>query len=1151
MPILFTTTLLPMVIFIFGFLCTQEVEAQPTTYLVNTAGDDPDPNAGENDDDGLCDVNLGMPGEQCTLRAAIENHNANIQDNQGNLIPNTINFDIPPPALIQVVGEPLPIVFGKLHIDGTTQPGYNGDPLIEIDGSMAGNDAVGLWLVGLENIVEGLNIHSFSAEGMILSRTTDHLIQDNYIGTDITGTMDKGNGEAGILVLETSDNTIMNNVISGNGGAGIEIDGGDNNDVHGNHIGVDKEGENAIPNDEEGILIHNGAESNTIGNQGNIISGNVLAGILIMGVGTDNNLVRSNNIGVDEDGNTALGNGIGVQISQGAQSNEIGGSLAGQGNLISGNVEQGVLITDGGTNNNRVQDNTIGANQSRSAALPNGTHGVAILNEAQNNVVTDNTIEGNTMHGVLVSGGGTNSNAILANFIGSASLPNQEDGIRIADGAQINNISQNNVGNNTQNGVTLTGNGTEGNTVAANFIIGNEESGVVLDDGATLNFVGGFIVEAKNVIQGNLESGVVVSGGVINTIMNNEISFNNFAGVAVVGGTGNAIRMNAIFSNISQPVPTQPLNGLGIDLGGSTAVPGDNGVTPNDPGDADSGPNNLQNFPVLTAVSVTGGNTTIEGTLNSTPNTTFILDFFSNSTADPTGFGEGQNFLGANQVTTNNSGDVAFSFTFNGVSVPQGFFVTATATSQANNTSEFSAALPLGVPQAADLALTKVADQPSYSIGDVVTFTITLTNGGPDQATGVVVTDVLPLGITFDEANATVGSYDETTGLWSVGSLNNGSQAVLTLVGNTTQEGTFTNTAELTASDQADPDSAPANGNENEDDQSSVSIEVTQVADLALNKEANQDSFTVGDQVTFTITLTNEGPDEATGIAVTDLLPAGIIFDQANTTAGSYDETTGVWTINSLSNGSQAVLTLVGTTTMEGTFTNTAEVTASDQADPDSSPGNGIENEDDQSSASIEVTTADNVEIQLRQLIAQVEALVEANQLGAVPGNVLIELLDFTIELNNAGQTQAAIGTLKIFILVVKALVIKKQILPVHARNLMKAAADIIKLLRESSPLAQHPMVPMPENEVFVLHPNYPNPFHRATVISFTMTMEEHVHMRIFDERNGRSVELLNQRLPEGKHQVTWEPDHWTSGLYLLQIKSGNMTETQRLVLVK
>jgi hypothetical protein len=140
----------------------------------------------------------------------------------------------------------------------------------------------------------------------------------------------------------------------------------------------------------------------------------------------------------------------------------------------------------------------------------------------------------------------------------------------------------------------------------------------------------------------------------------------------------NRILGNSIFNN----------EGLGIDLA-------DDGVTPNDAGDADTGVNELQNFPVLTSVSGTPGALTVQGTLNSTASSTFTVELFASSGADPSGFGEGRFFLGSTPVTTDAGGNGAF--TFNSVVSPlNGGVLTATVTDAAGNTSEFSEGLPFG-----------------------------------------------------------------------------------------------------------------------------------------------------------------------------------------------------------------------------------------------------------------------------------------------------------------------------------------------------------------------------------------------------------------------------------------------------------------------
>lgn len=152
------------------------------------------------------------------------------------------------------------------------------------------------------------------------------------------------------------------------------------------------------------------------------------------------------------------------------------------------------------------------------------------------------------------------------------------------------------------------------------------------------------------------------------------IAFNGGRGVDVAAGTGNPILGNSFHSNGSLGIELRPFD-----------------VTPNDPDDADTGPNNLQNFPLINSFTIASGSATIAGTLDSTASTTFRLEFFSNQSSDPSGFGEGETFLGFADVTTDASGDASFSVSFPVAERPH--TVTATATDPAGNTSEFSPAL--------------------------------------------------------------------------------------------------------------------------------------------------------------------------------------------------------------------------------------------------------------------------------------------------------------------------------------------------------------------------------------------------------------------------------------------------------------------------
>jgi 5-hydroxyisourate hydrolase-like protein (transthyretin family) len=154
------------------------------------------------------------------------------------------------------------------------------------------------------------------------------------------------------------------------------------------------------------------------------------------------------------------------------------------------------------------------------------------------------------------------------------------------------------------------------------------------------------------------------------------ILFCNLFGLVPFGAsaTGNTISANSVFDN----------SGLGIDLG-------NDGVTPNDADDSDTGPNNLQNFPSIDTAESDGSSTTVSGSLTSSSNTDFTLEFFANAVCDPTGFGEGEEFLGSTDVTTGDEGSASFAESFS-VPVAAAGFVTATATNRGSgDTSEFSA----------------------------------------------------------------------------------------------------------------------------------------------------------------------------------------------------------------------------------------------------------------------------------------------------------------------------------------------------------------------------------------------------------------------------------------------------------------------------
>jgi uncharacterized repeat protein (TIGR01451 family) len=252
-----------------------------------------------------------------------------------------------------------------------------------------------------------------------------------------------------------------------------------------------------------------------------------------------------------------------------------------------------------------------------------------------------------------------------------------------------------------------------------------------------------------------------------------------------------------------------------------------------------------------------------------------------------------------------------------------------TAADQYDEDPADNAGTALLTPQRADLSITKTVNDPSPVVGDTVTFTITLNNEGPDEATGVQLTDLLPSGLSFVSANPSTGTYDSNSGIWTVGTLADGGLASLTIVATLTSAGSLTNVGQVSASDQFDPDLSDNTGSANLTGQPGVGE-----SNLGLSKSVSNASPNLGDTIQFTVTLTNNGPDDATGVEVSEFLPAGLSFVNAIASVGTYDEAAGIWTVGALANTLTATLTIEAVVTSPDAMTNVARVRFLDQLDP-------------------------------------------------------------------------------------------------------------------------------------------------------------------------------------------------------------------------
>jgi CSLREA domain-containing protein len=703
-------------------------------------------NSDDDHDDGVCDAT------HCSLREAIKKANTLT----GTV---TIKFDIGGggPQTIRPL-MPLPVIHTAVVINGSTQPGFSSVPLIELDGSQAidpigfPEDIYGLSLSGENSTVKNLVINRFTGYGIVLNPTAKNShIWGCYIGTDSTGMSEAGNHTGGIYVAADDSEvgggtTGTRNVISGNNRYGVEIQG-TGVKVRGNLIGLDASGTAVLGNRESGVLIAAAGVNSVIGGTDtgdrNIISGNEENGVYIEAYSAD---VMGNFIGTDITGAVGLGNQYdGVYIS-GMQGSKIGGTDPGAMNVISANGQNGIRI-NGATGYDGVYGNRIGTNAAGTAALGNIQNGIQVDGHHHQIGGTDdgsgNLISGNGGAGIEILGAAdaidVQNNFIGTDESGTAALGNAESGVTVSGSNHHIGVSGegNLISGNVGAGVTVedpvTGvkiqDNKIGTTADGHGALGNKIGIEVATSLVTSNvLIGGSIYGEGNIIGGNLEQGILLSdnaevtgnligvhglqpipnGGIGILIRgdnnrigtphySNSIAHNGGHGVAVISkqgdATGNVIDGNEIWDN----------GGLGIALGG-------NSVIANDPGDADTGDNMLQNYPeIVSAVhdpnlGGMGGTTTLTATLDSAPNTQYTVEFFTNVACDPSGYGEGQQMVASETVTTDTTGHADVTDQYQNYHFIDGDFITATAIDPAGNTSGFSQCIPITELDAASSA---------------------------------------------------------------------------------------------------------------------------------------------------------------------------------------------------------------------------------------------------------------------------------------------------------------------------------------------------------------------------------------------------------------------------------------------------------------
>ena len=388
---------------------TTVAAATPATFTVNSPNDA---------SDGTCNA------AHCSLREAILAANAN----PGR---DTITFDLAGSRLIQPASPGLPTLTGPVVIDATTNPGFAGQPVVELAGPSPFG-GYGLKVAAGDSEVRGLILNRWQSPAVLLERWGGNVVAGNWFGLDATGSVRTPNGSAAI-VINTPNNLIGGttaadrNVISGastgvtivRSGAAAPVP--HHNVVQGNYVGLNAAGTAGIWT-TSGIVVN--GDDNTIGGAapgaGNVVGAGVQDGILVTGEpapgpASNRNVIQGNVVGLDATGSTAVPNGTGIRVHLNSRDTKVGGPAPGEGNTVAGNQYDGINVF------NMPQDTVIAGN--RIGTLPDGISAMP-----------------NGRHGIILEGGGSPRTTIGGTAPGSGNViaNNAFDGVSLqADGAAV------------------------------------------------------------------------------------------------------------------------------------------------------------------------------------------------------------------------------------------------------------------------------------------------------------------------------------------------------------------------------------------------------------------------------------------------------------------------------------------------------------------------------------------------------------------------------------------------------------------------------------------------------------------------------------------------------------------------------------------
>lgn len=536
----------------------------------------------------------------------------------------------------------------------TTDPGFN--------------SAQGVWVISLATTLPIIT-HS----GILIDGTsqTSYAGNTNLYGPEIM--LDGNNqnwADYGFHLYNVSSVTIKGFII-GRFVVGVQISGAgsQNNTIAGNYLGCNYNATDTLGN-TFGVYILSGPHNNFVGGNSvslrNIVSGNNHVGIRV--VNSNSNIIQGNFVGLNRTGNAALRNYDGISIEGVSKYNLIGGYTPAERNYVSGNVAYGILGFGVGCNYNIFVGNYVGTDSTGTFGIPN-TYGLLFDDGASYNTLggripgAGNLLSGNSGYGVFLYNFGTLKDTIVGNLIGTdytgtVAVPNA-NGMVIDGPSFLHTIENNVISGNLQMGIDIHIAGSDSNIVINNKIgtditgtlpLGNQIDGIRIGEGPKSNVIG-------RPGQGNI---IANNGG-------------NGITVMTASEVSNTFSSNSIYNNV----------GYGIDLFPS-------GPTPNDPGDTDTGPNNLMNYPdIISVVNIpTTSDWIVSGNLDHNSPAGCRVELFE-AEVNGLGIAQGKVFLGS--CLTDGSGN--WTDTVSGLTLADK--IVATATDLIGNTSEFSVATPL------------------------------------------------------------------------------------------------------------------------------------------------------------------------------------------------------------------------------------------------------------------------------------------------------------------------------------------------------------------------------------------------------------------------------------------------------------------------